>query len=124
MVLCHNDFSHRNLLSTGKDNNIIINSLIEFELCYPADQISVLSRFMLDLISSNNDKLCNEYLSGYLNIIELDDYQDKLYYYTLSLCIEIMIWSYIGAPGYYNTVFRSLNNMISNPDYDIKHFNV
>lgn len=125
LVLCHNDFSHRNLLGVLKKENIEILSLIDFELAFPADAISDLSRFILDLLSCGNENLCKQYINGYCDNkeFELEDIE-KLFYYTISLCIEILCWSYDNAPEYYIAVFKTLKKLIKTPAKYIELFHV
>ncbi|MCP4178347.1 MAG: aminoglycoside phosphotransferase family protein [bacterium] len=120
LVICHNDFSHRNLLATSNNNSIIIKSLIDFELCFPADNISDLCRFLQDLLSNECDVLVKEYLTGYNSINKLKkSYPEKMYYYILSLCIEVMTWSFKNAPDYYESVYKTLNSLIDKRNYYI-----
>lgn len=113
LVLCHNDFSHRNLLAINENDKVYIKSLIDFELSFPAEGISDLSRFLLDILANSKYEIANDYISTYISLLNNNEnLSDKIMFYLISLCVEIMTWSYDNAHDYYKTILSTLTKLL------------
>jgi len=108
--LCHNDFSDRNILVNRSGNNIEIVGIIDFELSYPSDVESDLTKMVL---KNYFNKDINLFISGYRNNSGLsEDFGDRHKYYLISLCLEICSWAINNAYDYYKQAVNVLEQLV------------
>lgn len=118
LVLCHNDFSERNLL-VEKDSEVsfLFKSFIDFELCFPGEPCSDMSRLFIEFLSREKRVIyIQEFLKGYFSSREPEEnFSQKCYYYSLSLCLDVCTWARNRAPDYYFKVYGVLKDLVKNP---------
>lgn len=108
--LCHNDFSDRNILVDRSGNDIKIVGIIDFELCYPSDPESDLTKMVL---KNYFNKDINLFISGYRKNLDLsEDFENKHKYYLISLCLEICSWARNNAYDFYKQAVDVLEQLV------------
>ena len=101
LVLCHNDFSTRNILV--QENGF---GLIDFEMSFYGQPEADFARLALDL---KREELFESFLNGYYmscDWLERDDSTINMYIYLK--IIEICSWAFKRAPEYYAYAFDML----------------
>lgn len=108
--LCHNDLSDRNVLIEQSGDDIKIVGFIDFELSYPSDAESDLTKMVLKNYF-NRDIDC--FISGYQKQSKLSDhFEDKHKYYLISLCLEICSWAHGKAHDFYQQAVAVLAQLV------------
>ncbi|SCY60374.1 aminoglycoside phosphotransferase family protein [Alkaliphilus peptidifermentans] len=108
--LCHNDFSDRNILVDRSGNDIKIVGIIDFELSYPSDPESDLTKMVL---KNYFNKDINLFISGYRKNLDLsEDFENKHKYYLISLCLEICSWARNNAYDFYKQAVDVLEQLV------------
>lgn len=108
--ICHNDFSDRNILVARSGNDIKIVGIIDFELSYPSDPESDLTKMVLKNYFNND---INLFISGYRKNLDLsEDFENKHKYYLISLSLEICAWARKNAYDYYKQAVNVLEKLV------------
>lgn len=110
--ITHRDFSYRNMLVEKKNNQFILNGLIDFEHCQmddpcidfnPLYQYNMLYREELEKVFYENYKI-------HMNLPE--DFEIRKKYYMINLGLHTCSWSFDVARDYYSNGIELLNKLI------------
>jgi len=110
LVLCHNDYSARNILVEGTHR---ICGVIDFELAFYNYRLADLAKTLFNLSLDHQES----YIRGYLAQGDLDLSSPCLKYFLLAFGLEICSWAREKARPYYDHAYQTLE-MILGGTYD------
>ncbi len=111
-VICHRDYSFRNILVTKENNNRTIKGLIDFEHCQiddPAIDFNTLYQYQM----LNTDDMEKAFFEGYEKYMARPgDFKERKKYYMINLGLHTCSWSYEKANNFYNSGVRLLKSIL------------
>lgn len=113
-VLCHGDFSKRNILVTKVNSEYRIDSIIDFEHSKPGDLDLDLVDIYLPILERDKE-LAIALISGYNNycIFDINIFNKKKKMYELLIGIAIASWALKKAPDYYLKGIDMMKNLLN-----------
>jgi len=97
-ALCHRDFKPRNLLAENKGGTWTLCGLIDFEASFSGDPEFDVAISLFDIYGTQAQR---SYLEGYASKRALSQsFGDKLPYYLLAFCFDILGWAHKTAPAF------------------------
>lgn len=108
--VCHNDFSDRNVLIEKHGDDIRIVGLIDFELSYPGDPESDVTKMV---VKNYFNKDIDSFIAGYRkNSNPSDNFEEKHKYYLIALCLEICSWAHDNARDFFKQAVAVLEQVV------------
>lgn len=108
--VCHNDFSDRNVLVEKRGGDIKIVGLIDFELSYPGDPESDVTKM---IVKNYFSKDIESFIAGYRkNSNPSANFEEKHRYYLIALCLEICSWAHDNARDFFKQAVDVLEQVV------------
>lgn len=110
--LTHGDFDGRNILVSNTNGKYKINSIIDFELCYPQNCENDLANLYFKYFLENKEYE-KAFLRGYEKYMQVHkEFYEKLKLYLIHLVVNNCSWSYIRANDFYNKNINFLRKLL------------